>query len=251
MSGRADPPVSIRVPELGPSLGRMVASASTPGDLDWISLHDIRWALVTTVLEMAGEAREWSASADRDLTLGALGRASWVEAWERAVSAAVEQVVLEIDVRLTEAAVESRMPRRLLRRWLVTAVDRRAIAGRLGGGGAPFLAALDSLEEAVSPLRAARAPDPAAHEAWQRALTTVARRLESAWLALQQATAQEWAGWATDVERIRDWRRPLWPLCLMGGALFGAATYLGLVLGGYLSLPGFLQGLASAWWRGW
>lgn len=251
MSGRADLPVSVRVPELGPSLGRMVASASTPSDLDWISLDEIRWALVTTVLEMAGEAREWSASADRDLVLGALGRASWLEAWERALSAAVERVVLELDARLTEAAVESRLPRRLLRGWLVTPADRRAIAGRLGGGAAPFLAALDSLEEAVSPLRGAHALDPAAHEAWQRALTTVARRLESAWLALQQATAQEWAGWVSEVERVRAWRRPLWSLWLIGAALFGVATYLGLVLGGYLPLPGFLKGFASAWWRGW
>ena len=47
---------------------------------------------------------------------------------------------------------------------------------------------------------------------------------------------------------MRAWRRPTWPLWLLTAVVAGAATYLGLVLGGYLPVPPPLEGLAAFWW---
>ncbi len=62
---------------------------------------------------------------------------------------------------------------------------------RLDAGSGPFREAFDRLEETGHAARAARGEGPAA-DAWGAALTTVARRLESAWLALEEALASEW-----------------------------------------------------------
>ena len=80
---------------------------------------------------------------------------------------------------------------------------------------------------------------------------TTARRLEAAWLALEEALGREWRDWAVEVEEVRAWRRPLWPLVAIGSALFLIAGYLGLVLGGYLPVPGPLRGIAEAIWARW
>ncbi len=258
MSGRADSSPGIRVPELGPSLGHMVVpSAGVPGSPSPVprspfprpELDDIRYDLVTAIFELAGEAREWSAGADRDLALSALNRAAWLHAWERAVAAAAERVAAAIDAALQGAARESRMPTRRARRLVLGPIERRAIAGRLGAGGGPLLASLDLLEETIPSLRTAASLDPAAHEAWHRGLTTAARRLEAAWLALDDATGRERQRWSREVEAVRCWRRPLWPVWVVAAVLFGLATWLGLVIGGYLPAPSFFQGWVAAWWQ--
>jgi hypothetical protein len=214
-----------------------------------VPLDDIRYDLVTAVFELAGEAREWCTGADRDLALAALNRAAWLHAWERAVGVAAERVAAQVDRALQETAWEVRMPRRRARLLVLSPGERRAIAGRLGAGGGPLLASLDALEEAIPPLRTTASPDPAAHEAWQRALTTAARRLEAAWLVLEDAAAREWAAWSGEVEQLRTWRRPLWPVAVAGALILATATWMGLILGGYLDAPAFFQGIAEAWWR--
>jgi hypothetical protein len=125
---------------------------------------------------------------------------------------------------------------------LLSDADVRAIAARLGSGGAAFVAALDGLEQA------ARGTWSAA--AWQAAITAAARRLESAWLALEEASRLEQANWAAEIARVRDWHRPTWPLWVVTGVVLAAAAYLGLVLGGYLPVPPPLRGFARFWW-GW
>ena len=47
---------------------------------------------------------------------------------------------------------------------------------------------------------------------------------------------------------MRAWRRPTWPVWTLTGVVFSGATYLGLVLGGYISVPPFLRGFAAFWW---
>jgi len=87
-----------------------------------------------------------------------------------------------------------------------------------------------------------------AGEAWRSSLVAVARRVESAWLALEAAAAREEAGWEEDVVQVRAWRRTVWPLWLLTAVVTGAAVYLGLALGGFLPLPRILEPFAEWWW---
>jgi hypothetical protein len=73
--------------------------------------------------------------------------------------------------------------------------------------------------------------------------------LESSWLTLVAASEREQERWTAEIERVRSWRRPLWPLWVLTTLVLLVATYLGLVLGGYLAAPGFLRGFAEFWWR--
>ena len=83
---------------------------------------------------------------------------------------------------------------------------------------------------------------------WQSALTSAARRLEAAWMALEDSARAEQARWAAEVEQVRHWHRPTWPIWLLSAVVVGAAGYLGLVLGGYLPVPPALAGLATLVW---
>jgi hypothetical protein len=152
-----------------------------------------------------------------------------------------------VNARLEEAAAESRYPRRKLREVALTPADTRAIAARLGGGGAPFVAALDELEQAARGISAQGGRERTA-ATWRAALGAAARRLEAAWLALEEAAAREQLRWQADVQRVHTWRLPRWPLWLLTALVLGAAIYLGLVLGGYVPVPPMLEGFAEFWW---
>ncbi|NNG15459.1 MAG: hypothetical protein HKM89_03185, partial [Gemmatimonadales bacterium] len=47
------------------------------------------------------------------------------------------------------------------------------------------------------------------------------------------------------------WRRPRWPLWTITLAALALATYLGLLLGGYLRAPALLQPVVEWWWERW
>jgi hypothetical protein len=236
------------VPELGPSLGRLTDPGAEPGaDGPGVRLDDIRLRLVTGVFELAGAARGFAAAGDEQGAMASLSRVAWLGLWEKALASAADRITASVNTGLDVAAEESRYPRRRLEPLRLRADDTRAIAARLGRGGAPFVAALDLLEQA------ARSPSPNgdAARAWRDRLNAAARRLEAAWLALEVAAAEEQRHWQTDVERVRRWRRPRWPLWLISAVVVGAAAYLGLVLGGYLPVPSALEGLAQWWWARW
>jgi hypothetical protein len=228
------------VPELGPSLGQL---GDPPPDAGAVAfgarLDDIRLRLVTGVFELAGAGRAFAAAGDPDGAVASLGRVAWLALWEKAVDASAERVVATVNAAFEVAAAESRFPRRRLRTVLLTPDDTRAIAARLGGGGGPFVSALDELEQAAR---------GAAGAEWRSALTAAARRLEAAWLALEQAAAAEQRRWQVDVERVRAWHLPRWPLWLLTAVVLAVATYLGLVLGGYVPVPPPLAGFAELWW---
>jgi hypothetical protein len=76
----------------------------------------------------------------------------------------------------------------------------------------------------------------------------VARRLEAAWLALEESAIREQTRWQADVGRVHRWRLPRWPLWLLTALILGGAVYLGLVLGGYVNVPPGLEGFAEFWW---
>ena len=238
------------VPELGPSLGRLVdppLSRSERGSLDLI-LDDIRLDLVTGLFELAGAARSFAASGDHQGAISSLSRVAWLDLWERAVAASAERLAEVVNVRLEEAAIESRLPDRRLEVFRLKAEDVRAIASRLGSGGAGFVSALDALEQTVHGAAAPGNRGRAGQEDWHRALAATARRLESAWMALAAGARVEQDRWKTEIERARAWRRPALALWLVSAAVLALLTYVGLVLGGYLPVSPPLRALAELWW---
>ena len=236
------------VPELGPSLGRLVDPPAAPRGALRVSLDDIRLALVTGVFDLAAAGRSFAAAGDHESAVASLGRVAWLGLWEHAVETAAVRIADEANHGFRLAAEESRFPRGRRERLALSDEDARAISARLGSGGVQFVAALDQLELAVHTTGSARGRGAAGAEAWQAALATAARRLESAWLALDAGARREQEHWASEIARVRAWRRPTWPLWLLTAVVAGAATYLGLVLGGYLPVPPPLEGLAAFWW---
>jgi len=236
----------LEVPELGPALGRLVRPpAGTPSpDTRWPPLDDLRLGLSTRLFELAGMARKAEGEAPERLTA-----AAWRQAWEETVHAAASRAADEVDARLVAAAGGVRMPRRRLARHLLSPADRRALAARLGEGAISLYSALEGLEAARQsladrPLRAGEA-----ERAWVAAVEAAARRQETAWIALESAWERDRPVWEQEIAAVRRWRRPAWPVVVLGLLLFGAATWLGLILGGYLAVPGPLQGLAAFVWE--
>ena len=78
MSAPVKIPMPLRVPEIAPSLGRVLV----PRRLEepWVPLDDIREELATRVMELAGEARGAAAREERDRVLDAVSRRSWLRA---------------------------------------------------------------------------------------------------------------------------------------------------------------------------
>jgi hypothetical protein len=238
------------VPELGPSLGRLSDPPPEPsgrGNLD-VVLDDIRLDLVTGIFDRAGAARSFAAAGDRHSAVASLGRVAWLDLWEQAVGAAALRLADVVNARIQAAALESRYPDKRLACVLLSTEDVRAIASRLGSGGANFVSALDALEQTVPAAAASGTRGRLGQEEWHRALAATARRLESSWLALTTAARREQERWKAEVEGIRSWHRPRWPLWLITGSVLALVAYLGLILGGYVPVPGPLQGFAEYWW---
>lgn len=240
------------IPELGPPLGRLVAPPPPPpgSPTHWIRLDDIRIALVTQLFELLADARRWAREGDRELALATVNREAWEEVWSKAVQEVARRAGAAISDRLVAAAREVRLPAKRLANLTLDAVEIRALAARLAHGSAPLHQALVTLDQAASVARSDRAPADLVI-AWQDALTTAARRLEAGWLALDEALVREWRAWEAEIEDLRRWRRARWPLLLTGAILFTLAIYLGLVLGGYLPVPGPLKGPVEALWTRW
>ena len=211
-------------------------------------LEDIRIDLVSGIFDMAGASRSFMGAGDRHGAIASLGRVAWLDRWERAVASAAQRIADAVNTKLRAAATESRLPERQLAPLLLTPEDVRAIGSRLGSGGASFVSALDALEQTVPAAAASGARGRLGQEEWQVALATAARRIESAWLALIDTARREQERWSRDIERVRAWRRPTGPLWLVTVLLLLILGYLGLVLGGYLPVPGPLRGFADFWW---
>src|SRR2546425_6160952 len=238
MSAQVKIPMPLRVPELAPSLGRVLV----PRRLEepWVPLDDIREELATRVMELGGEARAAAAGEDRDRVLDAVSRRAWLAAWEAAVRRTGEPVTAALDQEIERAARRVRMPRRPRRRRLLRGPEKRAIAARLAAGGETLVAALDVLDAVAARVREASVLDKGAHADWQEALRTAARRLEAPWLALEAQVADEQRRWTDEIDAVARWRPSLWPLVALWTPLAVALVWLGLVLGGHLPAPAWL-----------
>ncbi len=246
----ASPMPGLVIPELGPALGRLVAPAGAGSAVAGPRLDDIRITLVSQLFDLAGDARRWAREGDTELALATLGRAAWDESWQQAVQSAATRLGTQASARLLDAAREVRLPARRARTLPLDGDEIRALAARLAAGGGPFHAALDGLERAAQLVRGGK-PSVAAVHAWHDALALTARRLEVAWLTLEDAVAGEWRAADAEVADLRRWRRPVWPLWLVAALLFGLAGYAGLVVGGYLPVPEPLRGMVEALWSRW
>ena len=230
----------LRVPELAPSLGRVIV----PRRLEepWLPLDDIREELATRVLELGGEGRAAAArdDADRGRVLEMTGRRAWSAAWDHAVRRAALRVAEALDAELARAARRVRMPARRLRKHLLTNAEKRAIAARLGTGGGAFVAALDELEQAAGRVAEASVLEKESHAAWQEALRTVTRRLEAAWLTLEAEVQEERTRWNAEIEALSAWKPSLWPVFAVWTPAAAGLVWLGLILGGYIAAPAWL-----------
>ncbi|MGH7559751.1 MAG: hypothetical protein ACRENB_01895 [Gemmatimonadales bacterium] len=232
-SGAAD----TDLPEIGPLLGGLVTP--TPEHVTTVpGLDEVRLGLVANVIERAGEARRSLAGGDGAGAERALGPESWLPPWERAVEAAAVRVMGEIEARLRDAALLSRLPRRRLTLALPSEEDRRVLAARLAATGI-------DLEDAVR--RLAGAPESPAS-----ALRRLGGQQELAWAGLAAVVSAELALWEPRIAEVRAWRRPWGPFLAGVGLAAALAAWLGLVLGGYLPVPRWMRPLAEwAWSTGW
>jgi hypothetical protein len=235
--------VPVRVPELGPSLGKLLTGTGRVPDP---VVERERLALVSRLIEASGEARRLAAEEKRGAAVGALGLPVWLDAWERAVSAIARSLIERVNAELDAEARAVRMPRRLRRKAVLDAAEVRGLTGRLGAAGADLVPALDALHASGERLLAATAADRAPLEEWQQALLKAARRLEAAWLALEEQLDAEAGRWRAVAAAVAAWRRPRWPVAAVGVPALAAAAWLGLVLGGYIPAPWWL---AELWAR--
>jgi hypothetical protein len=206
-------------------------------------LDAVRVRLVSRMFERVGEAKRLAARAQRQEAMGAIGRAAWLEAWEEAVAGAADLLIARASRRIQAEAEAVRMPRRRRRRLDPSSADRRTVGARLGSAGAALVPALDAVERSGSAAIAATGTESAALRGWQEALTTAGRRLEAAWLALEQAIEVESVRWELVASDVARWRRSLWPVAAVGVVALAGATWFGLVLGGYVPSPTWLATL--------
>jgi len=233
--------IPLRVPELGPFMGKVVTgSGAVPGGLH---LDAFRHRLATRIFEAAGEARRLAGREERQAAVGAIGRTAWLEAWEEAVGAVATLVAERAARRLAAEARAARLPRRKRRRLLPDEGEQRAIAARLGSAGAALVPALDQIEVRAEAALEATALERDAVEAWQDALRTSARRLEASWLDLENAVVGETRRWERMADDVSRWRKPWWPVVVVTVLGLAIAGWLGLVLGGQLQAPGWFSGL--------
>lgn len=234
MSTAAGP---LQIPELGPALGRLIVPSDSPAASGLLEcLAPVRLELVTALFERAGRARHALTRGDARGAAEFLGAGGWEAEWERGALASARIIRERIDAALAKAGVGSGFPARRLQRAVVTDDEAEGIALRLRAAGAPLRVA----EEALDQARTAGG--------WPDALIATARALESAWLELEASAREEEEAWRPEVVRVGSWRPARWPRWAAAGAIVTVATYVGLVLGGYVPVPAPLAPAAHYWW---
>lgn len=229
----------LRVPELGPYLGKVVSGTGRqPGGL---RLDAVRVRLAGRIFEAAGEARRLASRDRRDDAVSAIGRTRWLEAWEEAVGSTTTLLLDRAQAQLAAEMRAVRLPGRLRRRFQPGVEERVAVSARLGSAAAVLVASLDEVERCGAAAVAATGLQREAVVTWQTALCTAGRRLEAAWLELENTVEDEAAQWRDVLHEVSQWRPALWPMLVVGGLAVAAAAWLGLVLGGYVAAPAWLQ----------
>lgn len=224
------------IPELGPLIGAMVEPkdpAAPAGEIETVRIE-----LVGALFERARAARKILAAGDESGAREALGTQVWLELWESASRRAAETFLGALKSELRSAAEYSRYPKRRLPALLPRAEDARIIEAKFSSAGIGLEAAAELLS------------NPGAN--WQEALRRVAGELEESWRQLRQIAEAEHARWHPRVGIVRSWRRPWRSLVLSGLAALAVVLWVGLVIGGYLPVPGWFRPVADwAWTLTW
>lgn len=194
--------------EIGPWIG-VVASPRPRAAPGGISLDDVRLALV-----------------DRLVSDGAAGPSAWLDAWQEATAGATARALARIGEAVAGAAGRARAPERIVAAARPDPDDRRVIQARLDSAGIP-------LETAVA--------DGAG-------LPRLGGALEESWLELERQVGSVMAEWLPRARALEAWRRPVAPLWLVTALALAFAAVLGLMTGGYLPAPPWVQPFIAWWW---
>jgi hypothetical protein len=221
-------------PELGSLLGGLI---SPPGEKSPVEagFEGVRLDLLTALFDRAGAARDSLQAGDDAGARSALGGPAWLEAWEHAVSDITRTVSEEIERRIRAAAAESRFPATRIAGKLPDAEERRVLAARLSAAGIALEASLELLSDASRP--------------WSETLRRVAGELEAAWDQLLATARSELERGEARAAEVRRWRRSWRPLIIVAAVLLPLATWMGLVLGGYLRAPAWLRPFSDWVWN--
>ena len=218
------------VPELGPLLGRL--AHPEPRGPAALPLDDIRLDLLSALYARAGLARREFADRKPDLARHQLSREAWLAVWQDAALRAADRVQARVDQDVAVAAVESRVPPRVLARFVPGDEDRRVTRNRILSAGIP-------LEQVPPPELAAQ---------WEDGLLRAAMALDASWVRLEQVVLEELVAHAGPVDRVHRWRRPRGILWAGITCTLVLALLLGLSLGGYLPAPGPIGVLQDWFW---
>ena len=217
----------MNIPELGPLLGTLVEPPGHEGQE--AALDPTRLAMVDAVFARGAQARRHLAQGDEEAARIALGSSAWLEIWDAAAARSAGTLIERTEHRMREAAAYSRFPARRLAAQLPSAEDRAVLTAKLNAAGTGLEAAAPTLD--------------ARSEEWDQAARRAAGELEQAWQRLIRAAEDEMSIWERRIEEIRTWRRPWLPLAVGGSIALGLGAWMGLVLGGYLPVPGPLRPL--------
>lgn len=250
MAAQVKTTAPITIPELGPALGKLVVPALPGAPVPVVPLEDIRLKLVSQIFELAGDARRWLREGDRALAVATIDREAWEGCWQSAVTAVAQRIAEKANSRMLAAGQESRISAKRLAALALNEDEVRSLAARLDRAGEPLRQALVVLDGVSAAARSERAT-PDAVEAWKEGLATTARRTEAAWIALEDRALEEWRRWEVEIAGLRSWRRPTWPLLTISLGVFALFLWIGLMIGGYVDVPGLLRPMAEWVWARW
>jgi hypothetical protein len=225
------------VPELGPALGRLTALPGAPvgaPPAPRVELSDIRLAMVGRIFDVAASAR---GALDGDGAAEILSPERLRAEWDRAAGQVADRTIGAVGAALLSAGVRSGVGGRLLKRAALSKEEGALLRARLLGAGVPFIDGLTALDVAET-----------GSDEWREAVIASMRRLETAWLAMEQRALVEERAWDPEVRRLAEWRPSPWPRRIVASVVVVVCLYAGLVLGGYLPVPPGGEAVTAWWW---
>ncbi len=221
------------IPEIGPYLGRLadaVRRFSVPG----VGLDAVRLQLVTDLFERTQSAREFLLTGDEGGGRAALDRGAWLELWRRAGHQAASNTSALIAERISAAGKRSGYPARRLTSLLPTEETRRILVAKVEAAGIPLETRL--------------ARGFPAGSGWWDAVRRAAVALEDSWEDLEMVIQAELAAAEPVVERVGQWKPSPAPWFLALAVGLVVSGWFGLVLGGYLPRPEWLDPVNDWFW---
>lgn len=198
--------------ELGPWLGVLGAVRPRPGPLD---LDDLRIGFVTRIF-----------------TSPTTNPTKVLEYWSELVEAVARRLLDRITADIDLAAAESLCPVKWRQAWIMAPDEIRAVGNRLASSAIP-------LEDLAAQYAAGGGELP---------LNRIGNALELSWLELEEMVGIVLYESQARVAAVRNWRRPTGPLWVIAVSLLLAASLSGLMIGGYLPAPGWMEPVIAWWW---